>query len=67
MDAHLPVGSSVIPQPPTLPYFGNTFTIDRRQPVQSYANLLRKHGPVVRLNLLARDILVVSDPRLMPE
>ena len=58
---------SGIPQPPGLPLLGNAFSIDRATIVQGFCKLVQEHGPVVKIDMAGRPILIVSDPDLVRE
>ena len=58
---------SRIPQPPRLPVLGNLREIDRTAPVQSLLRLAREFGPIFRLDLPGRSILVVSSQQIVNE
>lgn len=64
MSAPLP---SRIPQPRPLPLIGNAGLIDPESPVKSFMALAEKWGPLFRLQVVNRTVLVVSSSELVHE
>jgi len=56
-----------IPQPMKLPFFGNIFNVDINGPVLCYIKLSKKYGPIFKLRLINRDIVVISSYDLINE
>lgn len=56
-----------IPQPPGRPLVGNLFDIDTGAPVQSLIKVAQEHGPIVRLELPGRVVILVSGHELVNE
>lgn len=56
-----------IPQPPRLPLVGNLLDIDRTAPAQSFMRLARRYGPIYRLQLPGRTLVVLSSRELVNE
>lgn len=54
-----------IPQPPRLPVLGNLREIDRTAPLQSIIRLAREFGPIYRLDLPGRSVLILSSQELV--
>ena len=59
--------SEEIPQPPGLPILGNVLSLDPEHTSQSFQLLAAQHGPIYKLNLLGREIIVVSSHELFEE
>lgn len=58
---------AVIPQPKPDPLLKNIKDIESGAPVQSMMRLARAYGPIFRLSLPGRDILIVSSQQLVNE
>ena len=56
-----------IPQPKTDPLLGNLRDMDTEEPVQGLMRLARIYGPIFRLTLPGRSILIVSSQELVNE
>ncbi len=56
-----------IPQPPRRPLIGNLLDIDRRAPFQSLGRLARAYGPIFRMDLPGRSVVVLSGRDLVDE
>ena len=56
-----------IPQPAPLPWIGNLREIDRQAPFQSFARLARTFGPIFRMDLPGRGVVVLSGRDLIAE
>lgn len=60
-------GTVPIPQPRPRPLVGNLPDIDAERGVFGLADLAAEHGPLYRLQILGRDLLVVSSQELVDE
>jgi cytochrome P450 / NADPH-cytochrome P450 reductase len=58
---------NAIPRLAGLPILGNIFDVDRKNPIQGLCQLAQLHGPIFRLNLPGRTVVVVSDYTLVNE
>jgi cytochrome P450 / NADPH-cytochrome P450 reductase len=56
-----------IPEPRGLPLIGNVADISRDTPVQSMMALARLHGPIFRIRLFNRSMILVSSQELVAE
>jgi cytochrome P450/NADPH-cytochrome P450 reductase len=56
-----------IPQPPTKPRIGNVGDLDADAPIQSMMRLAKTYGPIYRLDILGRGMIVVSSQVLVDE
>lgn len=56
-----------IPQPRPAPLVGNIPDLDPDMPIQSMMRLAREHGPIFRMHMPGRDMLVVSSQELVNE
>ena len=56
-----------IPQPKPKPLLGNLLDVDAAEGVQSLMRLAREHGPIFRLRILGRSLVVVSSHELVDE
>ena len=56
-----------IPQPPQKPLIGNLGDLDTDAPVQSMMRLAKTYGPIYKLNILGREMIVVSSQVLVDE
>ncbi|MFD0937648.1 cytochrome P450, partial [Methylobacterium trifolii] len=56
-----------IPQPKPAPILGNLPDIDIHAPVQSMMRLARRHGPIFRLAIGARTVIILSSQSLVDE
>ena len=56
-----------IPQPKKDPLFGNLRELDTARPVQSMMRLARTWGPIFRLELVGRSLILVSSQELVNE
>lgn len=56
-----------IPQPKPSPLLGNLPDIDIHAPVQSMMRLARLHGPIFRLSIGARTVIILSSQALVDE
>lgn len=56
-----------IPQPPTKPLVGNFTDITAGMAVQSMMQLTRQYGPIFRLEVPGRKLVLVSGPELVAE
>ncbi|HLW69442.1 MAG TPA: cytochrome P450 [Candidatus Binataceae bacterium] len=56
---------SEIAQPPAKPHLGNLLDIDREGPVQGFARLPQKYGPIYQLVLRGLRLIVVSGHQLV--
>lgn len=59
--------SNLPPGPPSLPIFGNWFQVGSDLNHRFLASMSQRHGPVFLLKLGARNLVVVSDPKLADE
>ncbi|MFI6796326.1 bifunctional cytochrome P450/NADPH--P450 reductase [Streptosporangium canum] len=60
-------GSTRIPQPPMRPIVGNALEIDSDAPVQSMMRLAADLGPVFRMSVPGREMLILSSRELVVE
>jgi len=58
---------NLIPQPPAKPLLGNLPAMNLSTPVQGLISLAREYGPIFRLTLPGRDLVVVSGFELVDE
>ncbi len=56
-----------IPQPKTMPVFGNLFAVDGNIPVQSMMSLAEELGPIYWLDFMGAPVVVVSGVDLVSE
>ena len=57
-----------IPHPPTKPFVGNLFDLDREHPIESLMDLAREYGPIYRITRPGgRGVTVVSGHSLVDE
>ncbi len=56
-----------IPQPAAWPVLGNLNALDRHAPLQSFIRLAREHGPIFRLELPGRKVVIISSRELVDE
>ena len=57
-----------IPHPPTKPFVGNLFDLDREHPIESLMDLAREYGPIYRITTPGgRGVTVVSGHSLVDE
>ncbi|KAK0459209.1 fatty acid hydroxylase [Desarmillaria tabescens] len=60
--------STPIPQPPTVPFLGNTRDLDRDVPIQSFILLAKTYGEIYQLDLLGgRRIICINSHALANE
>jgi len=59
--------TNAIPGPKTTPVIGNLPDIDTHAPVQSMMALAREYGPIFRLELPGRELVLVSSQELVNE
>ncbi|MFC0211390.1 bifunctional cytochrome P450/NADPH--P450 reductase [Paenibacillus chartarius] len=59
--------ATVIPQPKTYGVLGNLPLIDKDSPTLSFCKLADEFGPIYRLDILGRSIIIVSGPDLVAE
>ena len=59
--------SKQIPQPPTAPYFGNAFSVDRFAPIASLNAYARELGPIFQLEVMGAKIVFVAGAKLASE
>lgn len=59
--------SKPIPQPPTVPLFGNAFDIKAGNRHQSIKLLFDKYGEIFKLNIFGKDVVFVGSARLTEE
>src|SRR5512147_296320 len=62
-----PLNSETIPQPKPDPILKNLKDMDLKEPVQGLMRLARTYGPIYRLSLPGRELLVVSSQELVNE
>src|SRR5260370_29486060 len=60
-------GSEPIPGPKPAPVVGNIPDLDSHAPLQSMMKLAREYGPIFRLELPGREMIVVSSQELVNE
>src|SRR5689334_8147931 len=56
-----------IPQPPTKPIVGNLLDVEVQTPVQGMIKLAHKYGPIYRLGIQDRSLIIVSGLDLVDE
>src|SRR6478735_8587939 len=56
-----------IPEPTRVPFIGHLQHIDRDAPLQSMVRLARQHGPIYKLDILGRELTVISSQALVNE
>ncbi|PVG00114.1 bifunctional P-450/NADPH-P450 reductase [Serendipita vermifera] len=56
-----------IPQPPTIPFFGNTTVLDKTTPIKSFELLWKQYGEIYRLDFPGRTLNVINSQRLAAE
>lgn len=56
-----------IPQPPTAPFIGNITDLDSTYPLGSMVHLTKKYGPIYKLSIAGKDLVVVSSRKLVNE
>ena len=61
------VPPDLIPQPARLPLIGNLKELDPRAPLQSLVRLARQFGPIFRMDLPGRKLVVLSGADLVEE
>ena len=59
--------SEPIPQPQTWPVLGNLRELDRHAPLQSFVRLARELGPIFRMELPGRKVVMISGRDLVDE
>jgi cytochrome P450 / NADPH-cytochrome P450 reductase len=59
--------SKQIPQPPKSLFLGNVAEIDPERSLDSFVHLADKYGPVYRLDVLGKSIVVLSSQELVDE
>ncbi|HEX2910153.1 MAG TPA: cytochrome P450 [Chloroflexia bacterium] len=59
--------TNLIPQPKPAPIVGNIPDIDANAPVQGMMRMARQYGPIFRLEIPGRDMLVISSQALVNE
>ncbi|PBK73968.1 cytochrome P450 [Armillaria solidipes] len=60
--------STAIPQPPTVPFLGNTRDLDRDVPIQSFILLAKTYGEIYQLDLLGgRKLICINSHALANE
>ncbi|AGA30711.1 bifunctional cytochrome P450/NADPH--P450 reductase [Singulisphaera acidiphila] len=67
MDVEKAAGLEPIPQPTAWPVLGNLNALDRRAPLQSFIRLAKEHGPIYRLDLPGRKLVILSSQELVNE
>ncbi|WP_428970426.1 bifunctional cytochrome P450/NADPH--P450 reductase [Sphingomonas sp. Xoc002] len=58
---------ATIPQPKGYPLIGNIAALDPKTPVQSLMRLAREHGPLFRIEMLGRGLVIVGSQTLTEE
>ena len=56
-----------IPNPPGKPVVGNAFTLDPEAPLQGLMELTRLHGPIFKLDIFGKPMIVASGADLVKE
>ncbi|KAG8879805.1 hypothetical protein FRB97_001375 [Tulasnella sp. 331] len=56
-----------IPQPPALPLLGNTQDVDPELPNSSLQRIIAQYGPIVKMAMLRRNLIVVGSQELVHE
>ncbi len=67
MNAENSIEFESIPQPAPWPVLGNLNALDRRAPVQSLIRLTKQLGPIYRLELPGRKIIIISSRELVDD
>jgi cytochrome P450/NADPH-cytochrome P450 reductase len=63
----IPPLATPIPGPKPAPILGNIPDLDPHTPIQSMMELAREHGPIFRLEMPGREVVVVSSQELVDE
>ena len=63
----MPASDTPIPQPPTRPLVGNLPDLDAGKGVLSMVEVAEEYGPIVRIQVFNRNIVVVSSQELVNE
>ena len=58
---------ATIPQPKSYPLIGNIAELDPKAPVQSLMRLAREHGPLFRIEMFGRGLVIVGNQALTEE
>lgn len=56
-----------IPSPRGLPFLGNVFELESDLPIRELHRLLSVYGPIVKLNILGQEQIIVGDVALLEE
>lgn len=56
-----------IPQPPPRPIIGNLGDIDREHAITSMLALIQRYGPIFKLSLIGREVVIVGSQKLVNE
>ncbi|KAF8606735.1 fatty acid hydroxylase [Ceratobasidium sp. AG-I] len=59
--------STLIPQPPSIPFIGNVKSVDAELPVKSLSLLAQKYGEIFKLNMLGTEVVFVTTVALAQE
>lgn len=56
-----------LPHPPRKPFIGNLLDLDPNHVHLSFSSFANKYGPLFKLNLFGRTVVVISDPKIVDE
>ena len=56
-----------IPMPEKTPFLGNMLSVDKDRPLQSLMDLTRELGPIFRMDMMGKPMVIVSGPDLVEE
>ena len=56
-----------IPMPEKKPFVGNMLSVDKDRPLQSLMDLTRELGPIFRMDMMGKPMVIVSGPDLVEE
>ncbi|MGI9351330.1 MAG: bifunctional cytochrome P450/NADPH--P450 reductase [Rhizobiaceae bacterium] len=56
-----------IPMPEKKPFVGNMLSVDKDRPLQSLMDLTRDLGPIFRMDMMGKPMVIVSGPDLVEE
>ncbi|KAF5345038.1 hypothetical protein D9758_010421 [Tetrapyrgos nigripes] len=59
--------TTLIPQPPGYPFFGNVFSLDKDVPALGFHRLVQEYGEIYQLNIIGRSVIFVSSHALVNE
>ncbi|MEM8754597.1 MAG: cytochrome P450, partial [Pseudomonadota bacterium] len=59
--------SKRIPTPPKTPVVGNMFSLNMEAPLQSLMELTREYGPIFKLDMMGKPLIVASGAEIVDE